>query len=134
MRLRQAGFCAGLVSVSIKSSEFFCESHQHKFDMPTDCTQTIYEISRGLFDGLWKGQPIRNLGIRVSELSGSDYIQLTIFEKYSRQKRRLDEAIDNIRLKYGSHAAFRSVFLYSGFRPLTGGVMQEDYQMMSSVL
>ena len=93
-----------------------------------------YEISRGLFDGLWKGQPIRNLGIRVSELSGSDYIQLTIFEKYSRQKRRLDEAIDNIRLKYGSHAAFRSVFLYSGFRPLTGGVMQEDYQMMSSVL
>ena len=39
MRLRQAGYCARLVSVSIKTTEFICASHQHKFSMPTDCTQ-----------------------------------------------------------------------------------------------
>lgn len=134
MRLRQAGYCARLVSVSIKTTEFICASHQYKFSMPTDCTQYIYEIACRLFDKLWRGQPIRHLGVRVSELCDNDYVQLTIFEPYDGKKHRLDIAIDKIRMKYGYESVIRSCFLHSGFRPVTGGVMQEDYQMMSSIL
>jgi len=80
------------------------------------------------------GQSIRHLGVRVSELCGNDFVQISVFEKYDEKKKRLDEAIDNIRLKYGSKALFRSVFLYSGIKSISGGVMEEDYQMMSSFL
>lgn len=134
MRLRQSNFCARLVAVHIKTNEFISRSHQRKFNTPTDCTTQIFEAACQLFDQLWQGEPVRHLGIRVSELCANDFIQLTLFEKYSEKKKRLDDAIDSIRLKYGSRAVFRSVFLNSGFRPLAGGVMEEDYQMMSSLL
>ena len=134
MRLRQSNFCTRLVAVHIKTNEFISSSHQRKFNTPTDSTTQIFEAACQLFDQLWQGKPIRHLGIRVSELCANDFIQLTLFEKYSEKKKRLDDAIDSIRLRYGSRAVFRSVFLNSGFRPLAGGVMEEDYQMMSSLL
>lgn len=134
MRLRQTGYCARLVAVSITTSEFTYSGHQHKFAMPTDCTIDVYYAACILFGRLWNGQRIRKLGVRVSELCGKDFIQLTVFEKYNDQKHRLDQAIDKIRMKYGSGAIIRSCFLHSGFRALTGGVMEEDYQMMSSIL
>lgn len=134
MRLRQSGFCASLVSVSIKTSEFMHYSHQRKFFTPTDSTTAIYETACSLFDRLWKGQPLRHLGVRVSEFSSNDFIQLSLLQAHNEKKKRLDEAIDNLRMKYGSRAVFRSVFLHSGMRPVSGGVMEEEYQMMSSLL
>lgn len=134
MRLRQAGFCTRLVAVHIKTNEFVSSSHQKKLDTPTDSTTKIYETTCRLFDQLWKGKPIRHLGIRVAELCSNDFIQLTLFEKYNEKKKQLDDAIDNIRLKYGSKSVVRSIFLNSGFRPVSGGVIEEDYQMMSSLL
>jgi DNA polymerase IV len=134
MRLRQAGYCARLVAVSIRTNELVSSSHQHKFSTPTDCTTAIYESACRLFDELWKGQPIRHLGVRVSELCTNDFIQLSLFEKHNEKLKQLDAAIDNIRMKYGAKSVIRSVFLHSGLRPITGGVMEEDYQMMSSIL
>ncbi|HEX9059749.1 MAG TPA: DNA polymerase IV, partial [Clostridia bacterium] len=55
MRLRQAGFCARLVSVSIRTNEFLHYSHQRKFSIPTDSTTAIYETACKLFDECWKG-------------------------------------------------------------------------------
>ncbi|MDP4183303.1 MAG: DNA polymerase IV [Bacillota bacterium] len=134
MRLRQAGFCAQLVAVSIKTNEFKHYSHQKKFYTPTDHTTVIYESACRLFDESWKGEPIRHLGIRLSELCGNDFIQLSILEAHNEKKKKLDETIDNLRMKFGSKAAFRSVFLHSGIHPISGGVMEEEYQMMSSLL
>jgi len=134
MRLRQAEFCAQLVEVSIKTNEFVHYSHQRKFCTPTDSTTAIYEAACRLFDESWKGQPIRHLGVRVSELCGNDFVQISILEKYNEKKKRLDQTIDNLRMKFGSRVVFRSVFLNSGLSPVTGGVMEEDYQMMSSFL
>lgn len=134
MRMRQAGFCARLVGISVRTNEFTGYSHQHKFCTPTDCTTAIYQEACKLFDEVWKGQPIRHLGVRVSEFQGNDFLQLSMFEKHNERKKRLDEAIDQIRMKFGSRSLFRSVFLNSGFKPVAGGVMEEDYQMMSSFL
>ncbi|MCX7921544.1 MAG: DNA polymerase IV [Clostridia bacterium] len=134
MRLRQAGYCARLVAVSIRANDFFHYTHQRKFYTPTDCTTDIYEMACKLFDELWKGQLIRHIGVRVSELCANDFIQLSLFEENNEKKKKLDETIDNIRMKYGSRAIFRSVFLHSGLQPVSGGVMDEDYQMMSSLL
>ncbi len=134
MRLRQAKYCARLFSVSITSGEFMHSSHQHKFSAATDCTNDIYQSARILFDQLWKGQKIRKLGVRVSELCRNDFVQLSLFEKYEGRKKLLDTAIDNIRMQYGTRSVFRSCFLHSGYSPVSGGVPQEDYTMMTSIL
>ena len=133
-RLRHSKFCAQLVSVSIKTSEFSSYSHQRKLYTPTDCTMSIYETACMLFDEAWKGEKIRHLGIRVSELCSNDFVQLSLLEKDWEKQSSLDKTLDDIRIKYGSKSIIRSCFLHSGLKPLSGGVMEEDYQMMTSIL
>lgn len=133
MRLRQAGFCARLVSVRLRKSDLTSNSHQRKFLMATDNTMKIYKIASELMDELWPGKPLRGMGVRVSELVPCDVLQLSIFEKYDEKKKRLDETIDSLRMKYGTNAVFRSCFLRSGLPPVSGGVI-DGFQMMTSLL
>ncbi len=134
-RLRQARICTQLVSVSFRTNEFFSYSHQRKIHSPIDCTNQIHEIICQLFDEVWNGQAVRHLGVRVSELCQNDFVQLDLFTKNFDRQRLLDQTIDQLRLRFGSHAVIRSSFLNSGLKALTGGVIQdEDYPMMSSIL
>ncbi|MFA6808034.1 MAG: DNA polymerase IV [Eubacteriales bacterium] len=134
-RLRDAGFCAGLISVSLKTNGFVFCSHQKKLYSPTDCTSAIHEIACTLFDQLWQGEPLRHLGIRLSELCLNNFYQPSLFEEKLEKQRLLDKTIDTIRSKYGSKAVFRSSFLHSGLSPIMGGVIEsEEYPMMSSLL
>jgi len=133
MRLRHGGFCCRLVQVSIKTNELKTYSHQRKFFVPTDCTNAIYEEACRLFDEAWKGEPIRLLGVRVSELCGNDFVQLSLLEKDREKERRIDRAIDSIRMKFGSLSVFRAGFLYSGLSPLQGGIA-EEFPVMTSIL
>jgi DNA polymerase IV len=134
MRLRQTGFCAKLVAISFRTAEFQSFSHQRKFFSASDCTNTIYKAACELFDELWNGQQLRHIGVRVSELCGNDFVQISIFDDFNEKKKQLDKAIDEVRMKHGSRALIRSTFLHSGIRPVSGGVVEEDYQMMSSIL
>ena len=84
---------------------------------------------------MWGGQPIRRFSIELSELCSNEFFQLSLFERDRKKERNLDNTIDKIRCKYGYNSVFRSCFLYSGIKPITGGVvMEEEYPMMSSLL
>ncbi|MDR3586887.1 MAG: DNA polymerase IV [Desulfosporosinus sp.] len=134
-RLRQAKYYARLVSVSLKTNEFYTCSHQRKFSSPIDCTNAIHELACKLFDELWKGEPVRQLGVRVSELTQNDYHQLALFEKDYEKQRTVDRAVDSIRERFGNSSVFRSSFLNSGVRFSSGGTVDdEEYPMMSSQL
>ncbi len=134
-RLRQADALGGLVSVSLRTNEFVSCSHQRKLSTPTDCTEEIWQIACELFDELWQGQPFRHMGLRVSELCQGDFIQTSLFSKDYEQQRKADRAVDEIRAKYGLKAIYRSSFLHSGLRAITGGVIEnEDYPLMTSLL
>ncbi|ODA39471.1 DNA polymerase IV [Desulfosporosinus sp. BG] len=134
-RLRQAEYCARLVSVSLKTNEFHSCSHQRKINSAIDCTNAIHEIACELFDELWKGEPVRHLGVRVSELCRNDFTQLSLFEKDFAKQRAVDRTIDSIRERFGPDAVFRSSFLNSGVRFRSGGTVDdEEYPMMSSIL
>jgi DNA polymerase-4 len=135
MRLRHGGFCCRLVSVTIRTSELFWYSHQRKFYTPTDCTNQIYKIACQLFDESWKGEPIRSLGVRVTELCTNEFVQLSFFEESNERHRKADRVIDEIRMKYGSRAVFRSTFLHSKLAPITGGLIEDPSSLvMSSIL
>jgi Nucleotidyltransferase/DNA polymerase involved in DNA repair len=134
-RLRQANVLARLVSVSFRTNEFYGCSHQRKLYKATDCTDEIWEIACELFDELWNGQPLRHMGLRVSELCQNDFYQTSLFSKNYDKRRKVDSTVDTIRSEYGSSAIFRSAFLNSGLHSITGGVVEnEDYPMMTSLL
>ena len=134
-RLRQTSYCARLVSVSLRTNEFSGGSHQRKIASAIDCTNAIHEVACELFDELWKGEPVRQLGVRVSELCRNDFIQLSFFEKDYVKQRAVDRTIDSLRERFGSDAVFRSSFLNSGLKFRSGGTVDdEEYPIMSSIL
>lgn len=135
MRLRRANMCAGLVAVSITDHNFRRCSRQHKLSVAMNSTSYIHNIAMMLFDQLWDGTPIRKLGVRVTDLHTNEYVQLSLFETYDFIKaRKVDEAIDSLRDRYGNEVIQRACFLHSGMKPVTGGVGDDDTPVMTSIL
>ncbi len=135
MRLRAGNFCAGLVAISITSTEFGHKSHQRKLDVAMNSTTYVHQIAKELFDELWDNSPIRKLGVRVSDLHTNDYVQLSLFESHDFEREKdIDMAVDHIRGRYGMDAIQRASFLHSGLRPVTGGIGEDDYPVMTSIL
>ena len=67
-----------------------------------------------LFDQLWNQTPIRLLGIRTSRLTDvSEPVQLSLFDlepkaaASSKKQKKLEEALDAIRDRYGKDAVIR---------------------------
>lgn len=135
IRLRDLNNCCQVISVSVKNSTFDSYSHQKKLLSPIDSTNEIYELVKNLFNETWKGEPIRQLGIRLSDLCCNSLCQKSLFDNPIQEKNKaLDKAMDCIRSKYGSGSLVRGSFIQSEFKPLSGGVDAEDYLMMSNTL
>lgn len=135
MRLRDSQNCCRVVSVSIRGSDLISYSRQRKLSTATDSTRRIYEVVCYLFDDVWKGNPIRHLGVHITDFSDNDFIQCSLFDTFNYEKdRKLNKAVDKIRLKYGNKAIMRSCFLHSGVNSMTGGIGEDDYPIMSAML
>jgi len=109
-RLRQDNMVANVVSVSIVDYEFHNSSHQTTLLSPTHGTDDIHKVACILFDELWDGTPIRNLGIQTSKVVPEDMEkQMNLFGvETDEKKEKLDQAIDCIRNRYGSSAILRA--------------------------
>ncbi|MCB5521142.1 hypothetical protein LIP81_21980, partial [Erysipelatoclostridium ramosum] len=66
-----------------------------------------------LFDELWDGAPIRLLGVRTSRVSREESgRQLSLFDHTDYDKlEKMDQAVDEIRKKFGTGAVMRASFL-----------------------
>jgi DNA polymerase IV len=135
MRLRDSGNCCSLVSVHYRTNEFYSYSRQRKIYYYTDSTKKIANVAYELFDELWKGESLRHIGVRISELCTNDFCQVTLFEETDNAKNSaLDKTMDSIRMRFGSKSVIRGTFLHSGIKPLMGGIGEDDYQIMTSIL
>ena len=127
-RLRKHGYHAGVVNVEIKYADFTVNSHQKQLERMTASDQVIYQIAVELFCEMWNGKPIRLLGIRTSKLSQEgEPQQLSLFDlnfhsreniseevksfENSQKHEKLDQALDEIRKKFGKDAVVRASFL-----------------------
>lgn len=113
-RLRKECVKANMVSVEIKYHTFQTVSHQKQLLRATNTDSMLYETACKLFQELWNGEPIRLLGIRTSKLvDETEPEQMSIFdfqsEKSQKDKKhqKLDQALDQIRKKYGEGAIVR---------------------------
>ena len=109
-RMRREGKKCNCVAVSFRTLEFKNKSHQRKLANPTDVTNEIYQNVRQLFQESWSGQPLRLIGVALTGLTEDDFIQMSIFEdpKKREQQKKLDEAMDNIRKKFGNDKISRA--------------------------
>lgn len=136
MRLRTAAFMARLVTISITYTDFRSITHQRKLPYSIDSTNEIFEIALDLFKESWTGKEVRKFGVRVGALHSNDFHQLYLYDNIdSRIKnKKVDDAIDTIRNKYGSKSVHRASFLHSGISSMSGGVNADDYPLMTSIL
>lgn len=119
-RLRKAGQSASMVSCEIKYSTFRSVSHQKTLPSPTNSSDVIYEIACCLFDELWNHSPIRLLGIRTSKLTAeNEPVQMSLLDlqmanassRQEQKQQRLNQALDQIKEKYGDSAIVRGSLL-----------------------
>lgn len=96
--LRQDNKMAGCIAVKIRYSDFETTSRQ------TSIPYTFYDDelilqARDLFHKLWRKEPVRLLGVRLSELT-SEAIQTNLFSDVEK-KAELYKAIDEVKNRFG---------------------------------
>lgn len=135
MRLRNSENSCRLISVGIRTNELMSYSKQRKLFSTTDSTKKIAEVACQLFDELWTGIPLRHLGVSVSELCTNEFSQASLFDDKDIEKNRaIDMTMDSLRIRFGGNSVYRSIFLHSGLKPMTGGIGEGDFPVMASML
>ena len=118
IRLREEGKYATVISVQLKNNMFFNYQHQKKLVNPISSNEDIYENACYLLKEMWKGDPIRLVGLRVSDFTDKTYEQISLFEETGKIKKRdkVQKAMDEINKKYGTNtiksAALFEIFFY----------------------
>lgn len=133
-RLRANKSLCSIVVVSIKSNIFTTYSHQKKLLIPTDSTEEIFKLVKAIFKEMWRREPIRLLGVRVTKLSDNSIYQKSLFDDEKIDKQRsLDSTIDKIREKYGDSSIMRSTFISSNNKKGLEEEKEEDFLMMGGL-
>ena len=103
------------VAVTFRTLDFKKRSHQATFQNATDVTDEIYRMAKKLFREFWKGEPLRLIGVALTNLSDDGYEQLSLFENTENKERhrKLDAALDSIRQKYGNDKITRASIMNS---------------------
>ena len=67
--------------------------------------------SKNAFNKLWNLEPVRLIGLRVTDLTGNNDIQLSLFEENNKviTEKEIDKLIDNINKEFGSGTVFKGV-------------------------
>ena len=103
------------VAVTFRTLDFKKKSHQATFQNATDVTDEIYRQAKKLFKEFWRGEPLRLIGVALTNLSDDEYEQLSLFENTENKERhrKLDAALDSIRQKYGNDKITRASIMNS---------------------
>lgn len=109
-RLRRHGLRCRTVAVTVKDSKFHTVSKQKILPRSTDLAKTIAEASLELIRSCWNpSSPIRSITITASRFHESGGDQLSLFQsaeeiKDPGKRERLEQAVDQVRSRYGRSA------------------------------
>ena len=114
-RMREHGLKGQCVSVSIRTAGLDCASCQAQLPFPTALTDTLAQTAYQLFSAQFLHRlPLRSVGLSCAQLSPANApVQLAFGENPQAQikKERLDQAIDDLRRRYGHNILQRGVVL-----------------------
>ncbi|NCB41247.1 MAG: DNA polymerase IV [Clostridia bacterium] len=129
-RLRMNGLRCRGVKVDIKDPSFAVLSRQVQMAYPTNSSADIFEAAQSLLQSNWHlGDPIRLLTVTgINLLSGEENEQLSFLSSKAEDKeneRAVEEAIDNIREKFGSRAIVYGAIINNDLG-ISEGAKRED--------
>jgi DNA polymerase IV len=117
-RLRRRRWVAQTVRIKLRDPDFVTQTRQETLAQPTDQPEVIYDTARRLLDAHWTaGRPLRLLGVGVEGLLDEAGYQLTLFERKDQRRIRLNQALDEIRDRFGDEAITRAALLRRQHRP-----------------
>jgi DNA polymerase-4 len=108
-RLRDSGVKAATVTVKIRDSSFRTITRQRTLTEPTDLTDPIFRTALELALPEVRGLRIRLLGVTASGLGERD--QLALFGADDPRRRRVVEAADAVRHRFGEKSITRARLL-----------------------
>lgn len=104
LRLREKNWLATTATVKIRFADFTTITRQTAWNEPTDQTRLLWERVRDLWNveqGKLK-QSVRLLGVGFSGLKRPEARQISLFDEESNTSdRRIDQAIDEVRKRFG---------------------------------
>lgn len=107
-RLRRAQVRGTTVKLKLRWDDFTTLTRQVTLPEPTDQDNAIYTAAQQLFEQAWpKGKPVRLIGVGVSGL-GEPAQQLGLWETPSEKGQRLQDALDDVRERFGRSAIKRA--------------------------
>lgn len=112
-RLRESGFRCKVVEISVRDKELNSFTRQRKIKNATNITKEIAEQAFQLFkeNYNWR-KPIRSLGVRGADLVTDNYWeQIDLFSSVEmrEKQKRMDEAVDEIRKRFGFYSVQRGL-------------------------
>jgi DNA polymerase-4 len=110
-RLRASGVKASTIAVKIRDSSFRTITRQRTLAEPTDLTEPIWKAAVDLARPEVRGLRIRLVGVTASNLGAPD--QMSLFER-SDGRRRVVEAVDDVRRRFGERALTRARLIRAG--------------------
>lgn len=129
MRMRRDKKSARCLAVSLRSNQLENFTHQCTLPVATDSTEELFRYACRTFEEAWDGEtPLRQLGVHVTRLEERGLRQYDIFSVAGagdyEKKARLDNAIDDLREKYGEGILRRARFVGESV-VLAGGLSKE---------
>ena len=114
-RMRRKGKKCTSVSVAFRTLDFKNKSHQTTLSNATDMTDEIFRNAKKLFTESWKGEPLRLIGVALTNLTDESFEQLSLFEDNEKKERhrKLDATMDEIRQKFGNDKITRASIMNS---------------------
>ena len=102
--LRSKNSYASVVAVTYKNNNFISSSHQRKLEVPSNNTIDIYKEVVSIFDNSYRGDAIRNIGVRLGDLVKSRTTQVSLFSEVEVNDKDdvMTTVVDNINRKYGN--------------------------------
>lgn len=100
-RARKYGLAGKTISVFVRLGDFYSNfQKQTTLSTPINLSDDIYQATVRVFDTMGIDQPIRLLGISLSNLREGEYCQPSLFEE-NRKKEQLTKAMDAVNNKLG---------------------------------
>lgn len=101
--LREKEVYAYTIMVTIRNYEFKTVNHQKKYTNSFCTTDDIYTKAKEIFGEFWSYEPIRLIGLRVTDFTNNKNFQLSMFDndekKYEHEQ--MQRLVDEINKKIG---------------------------------
>ena len=107
-QLRKRNKYCSVVAIIYKNSEFVSYSKQKKLNNPTDITREIYNNLIDLLNISFRNEPIRLIGVRISDFSDEANQQISLFDEVDivqkEKEDNMQKLLDEINNKFGNNS------------------------------